>query len=118
MAHDQEVLSLNLSTVYRTDVSNNANYNIKEKFKIKVAKWGTPKKKYLKIIQSVNYLQHYYNICTASFVQFCDGLFSVKSFGQVELENNRYIVTGIDAHGLKIQGRGLFRLLRVGPTVG
>ena len=44
MAHDQEVMSLNPGTVYWMDVSDNAGYYNKEKFKIKVAKWGTPKK--------------------------------------------------------------------------
>ncbi len=36
-AHDQEVVSSNPDTVYRIDAS----YYIKEKLKIKVAKWGT-----------------------------------------------------------------------------
>jgi hypothetical protein len=31
-------------TVYCIDVSDTASYYIKEKLKIKVAKWGTPKK--------------------------------------------------------------------------
>jgi hypothetical protein len=47
MAYDQEFVSSNPITVYWMDVSV-ANYYIKEKLKIKVAKWGTPKKKYLK----------------------------------------------------------------------
>jgi hypothetical protein len=43
MAHDQEVVGSNPGTVYWMDVS----YYIKVKLKIKIAKWGTPKK-YLK----------------------------------------------------------------------
>jgi hypothetical protein len=39
MARDQEILGSNPSTVYWMDVSD-ASYYIKEKFKIKVAKWG------------------------------------------------------------------------------
>jgi hypothetical protein len=46
MAHDQEVVGSNPGTVYWMDVSV-ASYYIKEILKIKVAKWGTPKK-YLK----------------------------------------------------------------------
>jgi hypothetical protein len=46
MAHDQEIVGSNPSTVYWMDVSN-ASYYIKEKLKIKDAKWGTPTK-YLK----------------------------------------------------------------------
>ena len=42
MDHDQEVVG---STVYWMDVSDDASYYINEKLKIKVAKWGTPKKK-------------------------------------------------------------------------
>jgi len=48
--YDQEVLSSNPGTVYWMDVSD-ASYYIQtnEKLtKIKVAKWGTPKKKILK----------------------------------------------------------------------
>jgi hypothetical protein len=47
MAHDQEVVGSNPGTVYWMDVSDDASYYIKEKLKIKVAKWGIPKK-YLK----------------------------------------------------------------------
>ncbi len=43
MAHDQEVVSSNPGTVYWMDVSD-ASYYIQENTKIKVAKWGTPKK--------------------------------------------------------------------------
>jgi len=43
MAHDQEVVGSKPGTVYWMDVSF-ASYNIKEKLKIKVAKWGTSKK--------------------------------------------------------------------------
>jgi hypothetical protein len=43
MAHDQEIMGSNPGTVYWMDVSN-ARYYIVEKLKIKVAKWGTPKK--------------------------------------------------------------------------
>ncbi len=46
MAHDQEIMGSNPGTVYWMDVSD-ASYYIIEKLKIKVAKWGTPKK-YLK----------------------------------------------------------------------
>jgi hypothetical protein len=45
MAHDQEVMGSNPGTVHWMDVSNEASYYIKEKLKIKVAKWGTQKKK-------------------------------------------------------------------------
>jgi hypothetical protein len=44
MAHDQEIMGSNPGTVYWMDVSD-ASYYIIEKLKIKVAKWGTPKKK-------------------------------------------------------------------------
>ncbi len=44
MAHDQEVVGSNPSTVYWIDVSNHASYYTKEKLKIKVAKWGKHKK--------------------------------------------------------------------------
>jgi hypothetical protein len=44
MAHDQEIVGSNPGTVYWMDVSD-ASYYIIEKLKIKVAKWGTPKKK-------------------------------------------------------------------------
>jgi hypothetical protein len=47
MAHDQEVVGSNPGTVNWMDVSDDASYYIKRKFKIKVAKWGKPKK-YLK----------------------------------------------------------------------
>jgi hypothetical protein len=46
MAHEQAIMGSNPGTVYWMDVSD-ASYYIREKFKIKVAKWGTPKK-YLK----------------------------------------------------------------------
>jgi hypothetical protein len=42
MAHDHEIMGSNPGTVYWMDVSD-AVYHIKEKLKIKVAKWGTPK---------------------------------------------------------------------------
>ncbi len=47
MTHDQEVVGSNPGTVYWMDVSV-ASYYIKEKLKIKVAKWGTPKKYLIK----------------------------------------------------------------------
>jgi hypothetical protein len=47
MAHDQEVLGSNPGTMYWMDVSNLLAITLKEKLKIKVAKWGT-QKKYLK----------------------------------------------------------------------
>jgi hypothetical protein len=43
MAHDQEVVGSIPNTVYWMDVSDDARYYIKRKYKIKVAKWGTPK---------------------------------------------------------------------------
>ena len=46
MAHDQEIMGSNPGTVYWMDFSD-ASYYIIEKLKMKVAKWGTPKK-YLK----------------------------------------------------------------------
>jgi hypothetical protein len=45
VAFDQEVVGSNPSTVYWMDVSDDASYYIKEKLKLKVAKWGTPIKK-------------------------------------------------------------------------
>ena len=47
MAHDQKVVGSNPCTVYWMDVSDLLAIALKEKLKIKVAKWGTPKK-YLK----------------------------------------------------------------------
>jgi hypothetical protein len=44
MAHDQEVVGTNPGTVCRMDVSNLLAITLKKKLKIKVAKWGTPKK--------------------------------------------------------------------------
>jgi hypothetical protein len=45
MAHDQEVVGSNPGTTYILDGCKRvASYYIKEKLKIKVAKWGTPKK--------------------------------------------------------------------------
>jgi hypothetical protein len=44
MAHDQEVMGSNPSTVYWKDVSDLLAITLKKKLKIKVAKWGTPKK--------------------------------------------------------------------------
>jgi hypothetical protein len=47
MAHDQEVVGSNPGTVYciLDGCKQIASYYIKKKLKIKVAKWGTPKKK-------------------------------------------------------------------------
>ncbi len=59
MAHDQEVVVSNPDTVYWMDVSV-ASYYIIETRKIKVAKWGTPKKylkKYKKFHASCQCLQ-------------------------------------------------------------
>jgi hypothetical protein len=42
MAHDQEIVGSNPDTVYWMDVRMLA-ITLKEKLKIKVAKWGTPK---------------------------------------------------------------------------
>ncbi len=47
MAHDQEVVGSNLGIAYWMDVSNLLAITLEEKLKIKVAKWGTLKKKYL-----------------------------------------------------------------------
>jgi hypothetical protein len=46
MAHEQAIMGSNPGTVYWMDVSDvdGCSYYIIEKFKIKVAKWGTPKK--------------------------------------------------------------------------
>jgi hypothetical protein len=44
MAHDQEVMGSNPGTVYWMDVNNLLAITLKEKLKIKVAKWGKPKK--------------------------------------------------------------------------
>jgi hypothetical protein len=44
MAHDQKVVGSNPCTVYWMDVSDLLAITLKEKLKIKVAKWGTPKK--------------------------------------------------------------------------
>jgi hypothetical protein len=43
MAHDQEVVGSNPGTVYWMDVSELLAITLKEKSKIKVTKWGTPK---------------------------------------------------------------------------
>jgi hypothetical protein len=47
MAHDQEVVGSNPSTVYWMNVSDLLAITLKKNWKIKVAKWGTPRK-YLK----------------------------------------------------------------------
>jgi hypothetical protein len=47
MAHDPEVVGSNPGTIYWMDVSDLLAITLKEKLKIKVAKWGIPKK-YLK----------------------------------------------------------------------
>ncbi len=53
MAHDQEVVGSNPDTVYWMDVSS-ASYYINPKImKIKVAEWGTPKKKLKKNLNIV-----------------------------------------------------------------
>ncbi len=44
MAHDRKVMGSNPSTIYWMDVSDLLAITLREKFKIKVAKWGTPKK--------------------------------------------------------------------------
>jgi hypothetical protein len=44
MVHDQEVVGSNPGTIYWMNVSDDASYYIKIKLKIKVAKWGTPKR--------------------------------------------------------------------------
>jgi hypothetical protein len=44
MAHDQEVMGSNPGTIYLMDVSDLIAVTLKKKLKIKVAKWGTPKK--------------------------------------------------------------------------
>jgi hypothetical protein len=70
MARDQEVVGSNPGTVYWMDVSV-ASYHIKEKLKIKVAKWGTPKKIFKKnrnIIRKARmfYFQEYQRRCPTS----------------------------------------------------
>jgi hypothetical protein len=45
MAHYQEVVGSNPSTIFWMDVSHLLAITLKEKLKIKVAKWGTPNKK-------------------------------------------------------------------------
>ena len=47
MVYDQEVMGSNPGTVYWMDVSDLLAITLKKNWKIKVAKWGTPKK-YLK----------------------------------------------------------------------
>jgi hypothetical protein len=44
MAHDQEFVGSNPDTVYWMNVSDLLAITLKENLKIKVAKWGTPKK--------------------------------------------------------------------------
>jgi hypothetical protein len=58
MAHDQEVVGSNPGTVYWMDVSDLLAITLKTNWKIKVAKWGTPKK-YLK---KDNVFNWYHNI--------------------------------------------------------
>jgi len=48
MAHDPEVVGSNPGTIYWMDVSDLLAITLKEKFKIKVAKWGIPKKYFKK----------------------------------------------------------------------
>jgi hypothetical protein len=43
MAHDQDDMGSNPGTVYWMNISNFLAITLKEKLKIKVAKWGTPK---------------------------------------------------------------------------
>jgi hypothetical protein len=50
MVHDQEIVGSNPGTIYWMDVSDDASYYIKEKFEIKVAKWGTSKKNIYKFV--------------------------------------------------------------------
>jgi hypothetical protein len=47
MAHDQVVVGSNPGTIYWMDVSDLLAITLKKNWKIKVAKWGTPKQ-YLK----------------------------------------------------------------------
>jgi hypothetical protein len=51
MAHDQEVVGSNPGTVYWMDVGDLLAITLKENSKIKVAKWGTPKKYFKKLIK-------------------------------------------------------------------
>jgi hypothetical protein len=46
-------VSSNPGTVYWMDVSDNASYYIKEKLKIKIAKMGTPKKYFKKLLENI-----------------------------------------------------------------
>jgi hypothetical protein len=52
VAHDQEVMGSNPGTVYWLDVSNLLAITLK-KLKTKVAKWGTSKKIFKKMIPSI-----------------------------------------------------------------
>jgi hypothetical protein len=54
MAHDQEVVGSNTGIIYWMDVSN---FSLRAKLKIKVAKWGTPRKK-KKNIMCLLYSRH------------------------------------------------------------
>ena len=57
MDHDQEVLGSNPGTIYWMDVSDLLAITLKEKLKIKVAKWGKPKKYLKKKIQDQDHSQ-------------------------------------------------------------
>jgi hypothetical protein len=57
MDHDQEVLGSNPGTVYWMDVSDLLAITLKEKLKIKVAKWGKPKQYLKKKVQDQDQTQ-------------------------------------------------------------
>jgi hypothetical protein len=56
MVYDQEVMGSNPGTVYWMDVSDLLAITLKKNWKIKVAKWGTPKKYNKKSFKFLQYL--------------------------------------------------------------
>jgi hypothetical protein len=68
MDHDQEVMGSNLGTLYWMDVSDDASY-IKRKLKIKVAKWGTPKKYFFKKVCNFNWKINFSKILSSCTVE-------------------------------------------------
>ena len=67
MAHDQEVVGSNTGTVYWMYLSHDASYYIKRKLKIKVAKWGTPKKKKL-TLGILKYINHSFALFSVEYL--------------------------------------------------
>jgi hypothetical protein len=64
-------MGLSPSTVYWMDVTDNVCYYIKEKLKIKVAKWGTPKKYLKQMTFSELYLAIELNMIGMTEKYFC-----------------------------------------------